>query len=788
MRSKRNSGYIEILKLAGLAASSSLLGVVILTVPQTKGTKVGAQKTTAKKIAPVKTATGDLLQADLSPFVNKYCASCHGKTSQVAGLSLTKYKSLAEAKAAAEIWQRAASNVSNSHMPPKGMKMPTTAERQKFVDAVKRLVNEDCGVTSPGRVTLRRLNRAEYNNTIRDLIGVDYRPADDFPSDDVGYGFDNIGDVLSLSPLLMEKYLDAAEQIANRAISTEKRAPILVPGSNMTGKGAVTIDDDSADLASFGTAIASFNIARPGRYSISISGYQYKAGPDNAKVAVDVDGTAVSEFTIAETREKAGTFSLPFKFAKGKHTVGITFLNDFFDAKLPANQRDRNVTIKSVTLSLLDAAPFPESHLRLIPEPPEPGKERAAAEKTLRDLSTRAYRRPATQEEVSALLKLYDLTAQAKEPYEKRIQICLQAVLVSPHFLFKVETDKPGAKGDRALTDFELATRLSYFLWSSTPDSRLLQLAGEKKLGTPATLKAEVLRMLQDPKAQGLADNFAEQWLQLRRLENFQPNPEQFPGVDTEMKHLMANETKSFFMHVLNQNLPVTDFLDGKYTYLNARLAKHYGIPNITGDDLRLVNLAGTQRGGVLSQASILSITSNPTRTSPVKRGKWVLENILGTPPPPPPPDVGDLGDDGQILTSANLRERLEQHRKKPDCFSCHSRMDPIGFGMENYDAVGRWRTEDQNNKIDSSGVLPDGRKFTGPDQLKKILLQNKDQFTRTLADRLLTYATGRGMEPKDQCHLDEIVLTAKNTNYRFASMIIAITQSDPFRKRSANP
>jgi hypothetical protein len=778
MASRFSRGHIEIFKLAGLALSTGVLGTTFVVAPQVR-------KATPKPAVRKPVSATDGFKKELEPFLVKYCAGCHGGSANSGNFNFAKTKTLLQAQSAAELWMRVSANVSGNQMPPKGMPAPTVAERQKFVDSIKTLIIANCGVSSPGRVTLRRLNRAEYNNTIRDLVEIDFRPADDFPSDDVGYGFDNIGDVLSLSPLLMEKYLDAAEQIAQRAVVVEKRGPIVVPGPNMTGTPGVLIDDDSADIYTFGTATAVLDIPRPGQFSIVISGYQYRAGNENARIQVKLDGMPEAEFELAATAPTVGSYSFSRKLSKGKHRVEITFLNDFYDPKLPAGKQDRNVTIKSVAARPLYVIPYPVSHRKLIPEDPVQGNERATAEKSLSKFAFRAYRRPVSSEEVAGLMKVYDLVIKAGEPFERGVQVAMQAVLVSPHFLFKVETEPPKGKADRDLTGYELATRLSYFLWSSTPDEALLLAASEGKLRTPDGIRTEVLRMLADPKATGLADNFAEQWLQLRRLENFQPSPEQFPGVDASLRKMMAEETKRFFLHVLKENLPVTDFLNGKYSFLNERLAKHYGIQNVSGNELRLVSLAGSNRGGVLSQASVLSITSNPTRTSPVKRGKWVLENILGTPPPPPPPNVGDLGDDGEILTSANLRERMEQHRKKPDCFSCHSRMDPIGFGLENYDAVGRWRTKDQGFSIDSSGELPDGRKFNGPDELTKILLQNKDQFARTLADRLMTYATGRGMEPKDQCHLDEVVAKSKAANLRFTSMIIAIAQSEPFRRRS---
>ncbi|MDX2065300.1 MAG: DUF1592 domain-containing protein [Fimbriimonadaceae bacterium] len=794
MKSKRVRGHVEIGKIAGILLTSSFLaGVVTLgpgLSPQSAKAKQGqAKPASAKKPAAKATASGDAYTRTIQPFVTKYCGGCHGGTTQVANISLTKDKSLAAAAKNAGLWQRAAANVSNSHMPPKGLPAPTLKERQAFVDAVKSLTIADCSLADAGKVTVRRLNRAEYNATVRDLVGVDFRPADDFPSDDVGYGFDNIGDVLTISPLLMEKYLNAAEAIAAQAIQLPIPSKFTLTGPMLSKAGSASQDDDSVDLMSGdGKAIGEFNIKRPGRYVVRFAGYQYAAGPENASVALRLNGEEVGRFEMANIAPKTATFELPARLNKGKNRVEVQFLNDFYDPKGPDGRKDRNVTIRSIEVVRTDPESYSESHRRLIPVDPKPGTERDTAKAVLTKFAERAYRRPVSADEVNRLMSLYDLSTKAKEPFERGVQLGITAALVSPHFLFRVEVDPRDAKGSRELTDFELATRLSYFIWSSCPDDRLFELARQKKLRQPGVLKAEVVRMLADPRAEGLADNFAEQWFQLRRLDGFNPNPKQFPGFDNELKEDLRTETKRFFMHVLRRNESALDFIDGKYTFLNERLAKHYGVPSISGDQFRLVAMNSPQRGGVLGHASILSITSNPTRTSPVKRGKWVLENILGTPPPPPPPGVPDLEEKHEDMTAKTLRERMELHRKKPDCFSCHSRMDPIGFGMENYDAVGKWRTADDGATLDTSGVLPDGRKFKGPQQLKQILLQNKEQFVRTLTDRLLTYSMGRGMEPKDQCHIDSIVARAKANEYRFADMIVAVVQSDPFRKRDIRP
>jgi len=748
-------------------------------------TSLAQTKQKSKPTAEPKTFT---YAKNVKPFVGKYCGSCHGDKDPVAGLSLTKYKSESQLKEASEQWLKAVSNVRSLHMPPKGMPAPTKAERESFSAAVEGIVVGDCRLADPGKVTLRRLNRAEYNNTVRDLLGVDFRPADDFPSDDVGYGFDNIADVLSISPLLMEKYLNAAEQVVTKAIPVAVSKSRAIGGQDLAVTGGAIRDDDSCDMNGNATATAKFTVPQQGLYNIKVTAYGEQGADTYPIMAVGINGQEVQRIEVKGA--PAAVYEFPVNAQKGENIVTVSFTNDFYDPNQPAGKKDRNLIIKAVDLygpksGDLDS---PDSLKKIIPVPPKPGQETEMASSIFRKFATRAFRRPATDDEVNRLMKLFELSQKTKQPFNEGIQLGLTAVLVSPNFLFKVETTPKNMVASRALNDYELATRLSYFLWSTMPDERLMSLAKQGKLRDPNTLAQEAKRMLADPKVDALSDNFAEQWLNLRKLEIFHPEPEQFPTYTDHLRDSMKGETKTYFKYILTQNRSVLEFLNSNYSFINEPLAAHYGISGVTGDELRRVTLTGNQRGGILSQASILAITSNPTRTSPVKRGKWVLENILGTPPPPPPPGVGDLGDANQVLSAKNLRERLELHRKKPDCFSCHSRMDPLGFSMENYDAVGRWRKTENGLPIDNSGVLPDGKKFAGPSQLKDILLQKKDQFVHTLSDRLMTYALGRGMDPSDRCVLDDITRKTASNQYQFQTIITEIVRSDPFRKRSAKP
>ena len=627
-----------------LACAAVVLGVALLAprekeAPPPPGVPVALVDTlpiVAKKKEAVSYAE------DVKPILDKYCMRCHSTAKKRGGIILDKQADDDAVRKHLALWEKAGDSLRAGEMPPEGAKKPSAAEMatvNKWLDAV--VFKLDCtGPRDPGRVTIRRLNRAEYDNTIRDLLGVDFKPAKDFPADDVGYGFDNIGDVLSLPPLLMEKYVAAAEQAVDQAWAKPEIRKKLAPRGRRGGGGG----------------------------------------------------------------------------------------------------------------SLADS---------------------------LKRFASRAWRRPAKDEEVKRLLALAKRSRDQGDPSDVATKLAFQAVLVSPWFLFRIEEDRD----TQQLSEHELAARLSYFLWSSMPDDELAKLAD--KGGLRAGLEAQVRRMLKDPKARALADNFAMQWLNLRPLASFSPDPKRFPAYSARLRKAMLRETSEFFMHVVKEDRPVLDFLAADYSFLNADLARHYGIKGVKGVAFRKVSLAGTPRGGVLTHASVLAVTSNPTRTSPVKRGKWVLDNILGTPPPPPPPDVPELKEGGEL--KGTLREQMEQHRKDPACATCHAKMDPLGFGYENFDAIGMWRAQDEGkHKIDASGVLPDGSKFDGPAQLRKVLLARKEQFTRCLADKMLTYAIGRGTERADRCSIEETAKAVAESGHKFSELVLQIVKSDPFQKRRA--
>lgn len=730
-------------------------------------------------------------EKEVSPLVANFCVGCHSGTSPASGVLLTGFKTAADYRKSADLWSRVVDNVASRHMPPIGAPQPTPTERARLVSNVRALLKVDCGLPDPGRVTLRRLNREEYNNTIRDLLGVSIRPAADFPADDVGYGFDNIGDVLSISPILMEKYLNAAEKVTQAAILTPESLmkPARFAGTKLEGAGSPR-EGGSRILASEGEAGIDYAFGEGGEYVLRATAYGQQAGPDPVKMAFRLDGGDVRKVDVKAVESEPGVYEAKVTVPAGMHHVGLAYLNDYYNAADPnPNNRDRNMVVTA--LEIAPAKPpalpseAPETHRRLF-APAAGTKDQAAARKILTAFAGRAFRRPATKDEIDRLARYVQEARAHDQSFERGVQLAMQATLVSPSFLFRIERD-PNPKNPKAVhavSDYEIASRLSYFLWSSMPDDALFALAAKGRLNDPNVLTAQALRMLKDPKAYALVQNFGEQWLTLRRLNDVRPDTDRFPDFNENLRASMRTETLLFFQEIMRDDRSVLDFIDGKFTYLNEALAKHYGVQGVSGDKFTRVVLADANRGGVLTQASVLTVTSNPTRTSPVKRGKWVLEQMLGTPPPPPPPNVPQLPDDKREPLTGTLRQRMEQHRKNPACANCHAPMDPIGFGLENFDAVGAWRTRDGDMPVDASGTLPGGKNFNGPAELKAILRSKKDLFVRNLTEKLLTYALGRGLETYDRCHVDAIVKSVEKRDCRFSALVTAIVRSDPFRKR----
>ncbi len=735
-------------------------------------------------------------EGQVLPVLSRYCANCHGTEKPKAGLDLTAFAEESSVARSPKVWESILEHVEGRVMPPEDRPQPTEAELVALTGWIEaELERGQCGgPVDPGRVTIRRLNRAEYAGTIRDLIGIEFRMTDDFPSDDVGYGFDNIGDVLSMPPILLEKYMAAAERIVAQAIVAELpwKGTVQSWEAEDLGKaaGGIRHKDVGRVLGGTGEIRTTATLHADGAYFLRVKAFGQQAGTDPARMAIRVDGETIGEVDVPAVEGAPGTYEVRFEAKAGPRRLAFAFLNDFYQGDAPPSKRDRNLVIDAIEVQgpfVADEDHLPESHRRILFRPAQPGDGRDRARAILERFTERAYRRPVDAEEVDRLAAFVDLAVENGDTFELGIQLAVQAVLVSPQFLFRVELDRgAGAEGEvHPIGDFELATRLSYFLWSSMPDQVLFELARRGTLHLPEVLEAQVRRMLADPKAGALVENFAGQWLQTRNLKTFSPDRKRFPQFDEALRAAMLAESELFFRAILEEDRSILDFLDADFTFLNERLARHYEIAGVEGDEFRRVALSGDRRGGLLTQAAILTITSNPTRTSPVKRGKWILEQILGTPPPPPPPDVPELGERRRDALTGTLRQRMEQHRSDPNCTSCHSRMDPLGFGFENYDAIGAWRDFDGKFPVDPSGKLPAGAAFQGPKELKAILKAKEKDFARCLAEKMLTYALGRGLERPDRCVVDQIVDAMGRDGYRSTSLVLGIVKSDPFLKRS---
>jgi len=733
---------------------------------------------------------------DVRPFVEKHCLSCHNPEKKKADLILSAYRDELSVVKNRTVWQSVVKMVESGEMPPKSRPRPAVADVDRFGKAVAVIFEraDRGGKRDPGHVTIRRLNRTEYNNTIRDLTGIDFQPAEDFPSDDVGYGFDNIGDVLSLSPVLMERYLTAAESIAQRAVLLEAPKPPQRPAAaqflqpSVRGEPGARPLSAAKDSLSFG-----YRLTQAGEYVFRVRAYAQPAGNEAPKIALLLDGKEVAAHEVKTTDDrKSGSYEAHVTLKEGEVKASVELLNP------SKGDKPRAVFVRRFELEGPKDS-YPASHKKIMAcDPKAPHAEQTRD--ILTRFATRAYRRPPTRDEMDRLVRLVEAAEKRGDKWEAGIQLALQAVLVSPKFLFRVELDdRPDSAEPHPIDEHQLASRLSYFLWSTMPDEELTALAAKKEL--TANLDAQIKRMLKDPRSKALIDNFAMQWLQLRTLKNFSPDPKLFPTFDDKLRAAMLKETELFFDAVMREDRSILDLIDADFTFLNRRLAEHYGIADTNGnwvgrkpgkpegdriwrgDVFVRVQLQGGERGGLLTQASILAVTSNPTRTSPVKRGRWVLEQLLGTPPPPPPPNVPPLEDTKRQLTGS-LRQRMTQHRVDPACANCHARMDPIGFGFENYNAIGTFRTKDDGFAIDPSGTLPDGKSFQGPAELKQILKGKKELFGRCLTEKMLTYALGRGVEYYDTRTLDRIGAALAKNDYRFSTLVTEIVKSDPFRLR----
>jgi len=731
-------------------------------------------------------------------LIEENCVVCHNQKSKTAGVSLQglNFDNVGDNAA---LWERVLRKVRTGQMPPPAAPRLEASEAAAFVNWLEGALDNAARLNpDPGRPTIHRLNRTEYSNAIRDLLSVDIKPGAALPVDDSGYGFDNIGEVLTISPALLEKYISVASKVSRLAVGD----PEIKPSEERfqprrMGRGERVSDD----LPFYSRGGLSFQYYFPldGEYLIRV------------KTPANVDVGAPAKFYEMRLPVKAGL-----------RAVGVTFPREGakIEPALPGIRRGPPVMAtmapaQTIPLDLwldgarikrfevLDTTPIevvtvsgpfnakgsgetPSRAKIFVCRPAREKEDSACAKRILATLARRAFRRPVTDADLNPLLAFYDRGRRERD-FDYGVQSAIEAMLVSPDFIFRVERDpKTAAHGAvYRLNDFELASRLSFFLWSSIPDDELLNLAEQSKLKNQLVLRQQTRRMLDDPRSQAFVSNFGGQWLHLRNLETITPDPDIFPNFDEGLRQSFRRETELFFESILREDRSVFDLLDANYTFLNQRLAEHYGVRGVYGSQFRRVALSDPNRSGLLGQGSILTVTSYPNRTSVVQRGKWILENLLGAPPPPPPPDVPDLkphGKDGRLLS---MREQMDAHRANPICASCHARMDPIGFALENYDAVGRWRTKDAGAVIDASGKRPDGTKFNGPAELKKILLTgHRDEFVTTVTEKLLTYALGRGLEAYDAPAVRAIMREAARDDYRLPALINAIINSKPFQMR----
>lgn len=734
----------------------------------------------------------------IQPLIEKYCSGCHTGADAESGLAFNNFADAKSVFRQRRIWEKVAVRIDIGDMPPADSPQPSPEDRKILTSWIQSTLNDiDCGKTpNPGSVTLRRINRYEYRNSIRDLFNIDYEPALGFPGDDVGYGFDNIADVLTLPPLLMDKYLTAAEEISRKVIIASSTGPVYNSPrkiSQLTAESGGKFEGDRFVFSSNGKAPFEEQAPWTGRYTLELGMAGSAAEGRYPKVIISVDGKKVEELTVkTDTPNNPEVFKIPLKLRAGKRLLELAFVNDHYIAAKDGNPaQDTNLYIYDLRLTGQKAAEripesaLPEIHRELVRDsvPSATRTVADAAKDVMRRIASRAFRRPASDEELNRLASIVEKTVESGDSYEVGLQTALTAILVSPNFLFKVE--EPALRiGNEypLLSDFELATRLSYFLWSSTPDRELLTLASKKQLRLPGVLAAQLDRMIRDERARDFVRNFAGQWLTLRKLESFTPNEGQFPDWNEQIRDLSRTETYYLFLYVMRENMSVLRLLDADFSFMNEKLARFYGIPGVQGDKFQLVSLKGQKRLGILTHASVLAVTSNPTRTSPVKRGKWILDNVLGTPPPPAPAGVPEL-DKAELV--GTLRQQLEQHRANPACASCHKQMDPLGLAMENYDAIGRWRTSDRGNPIDASGELPTGQKVRNAGDLIRLLRDQKsEQFVRTLTEKLMTYGLGRGLEYYDRCAIDQILAKASKNDYRFQELLLGIITSDPFGRK----
>ena len=748
-------------------------------------------------------------------LLDQYCVVCHNQRLKTANLTLDKMD-IDRIGEGAEVWEKVVRKIHGGTMPPAGMPRPDKETLQGLASWLEASLDRAAaGNVNPGRAALHRLNRTEYANAIRDLLALDVDVTELLPGDDESNGFDNIADVLKVSPLLLEQYLAASRKVASLAVGDPNTPPVA-----QTYRIAPDLaQDDHIDglpLGTRGGALIHHNFPLDGEYDFSISLLRnivgYMTGLEFPhRIDITIDGNRVFSTRVGgpddnlmmdtnlgvageaiDARLKA---RIPVK--AGPHAVGVTFAQkNLAESDEPLEPFTRDLDLQNMNgLPLIDrvaiAGPFSAkgpgdtpSRRKVFVCRPAAGKDDVTcAKQILTTLARRAYRRPVTDADLESLLSFYQ-AGRNKGNFDSGIENALRLILANPKFIFRAESDAGVAAGAaHRINDLELASRLSFFLWSSIPDEQLINLAAQGKLKDPAVLEAQVKRMLADPKAESLVKNFASQWLFLRNLQSAAPDVATFPNFDDNLRQAMRRETELFFESVLREDRSALDLLTANYTFVNERLAKHYGIPNVYGSQFRRVTLADEHRRGLLGQGSVLTVTSYPNRTSAVLRGKWILENIMGTPPPSPPPNVPALKENGDGK-QLSLRQLMEQHRANPACATCHKVMDPLGLSLENFDAIGQWRTKELAGPIDASGQLADGTPVAGVVDLRKALLEHPERFASTVTEKMMTYALGRGLDYYDMPVVRGIVRDAAKSDYRFSAVILGIVKSAPFQMR----
>ena len=744
-------------------------------------------------------------------MVSQYCADCHDNELKKGGLDLASIY-LEDLTQHADAWEKVLRKLRARQMPPPEKKRPGESAFTAVIAQLESSLDSAAAKhPNPGRTeTFRRLNRTEYQNAIRDLLALEIDAAELLPKDDASHGFDNVT-VGGLSPTLLDRYISAAQKISRLAVGAPRRAPggdtFRLP-PDLTQEAHV----EGLPIGTRGGLLIPYTFPRNGEYDIQIrltrdrnEAVEGLSEPHELELLLDRD--RVKLFTVSPPGGRNKNFELVDAHLKirlpvtaGLHQLGVTFLKN--PSSLIENKRQpynahfnyhRHPRLGPAIYQVSINGPYDStgpgntsSRDRIfVCKPSQPGEEAKCAERILSSLLRRAYRRPVAADDLQKPIQFFR-EASAKDGFEAGIETSLSAILVSPEFLFRVEKDPAGVPSNTAyrISDLDLASRLSFFLWTSIPDDELLDTAARGELHQKAVIEKQVRRMLADPRSRALVSNFAGQWLHLRNLESITPDLRLFPDFDDNLRQSFRKETELFFETVLREDRTVLTLLKADFTFLNERLARHYGIPNVLGSRFRRVSLGqDSVRGALLRQGSILTVTSYATRTSPVIRGKWVLENLLGTPPPPPLPDVPALKDN-TVSATLSVRDRLAQHRANAACASCHNFMDPVGFSLDNFDAVGRWRTSEEGQPIDVGGGLPDGSKFAGVSGLENGLLNRPEIFAGTLTEKLLTYALGRGIEYYDAPAIRKIVRDAQAADFRFSSIIVGIANSTPFRMR----